>query len=280
MSAITNRGSNMGEFLKMAFVVIGAVLILFPVVWMLSTSLKDLSQIFHYPPELIPHPFRWSNYRDAWNVVPFSRYLMNTVMVAGIVTIGQLVFCSLAGYAFARLDFPLKNELFLLYLGGLMMPIQVIMIPLFFMMKSFGWIDSLRALIIPNFLGGAFGTFLMRQAFLGIPKELEEAAAIDGCGKFRIYYTIFLPLSKTTLATLAVFTLMYHWNDFLWPLTIINSQDQKTLTLGLASFQGLYTTNYHLLMAAAVLSLLPIVAVFLFAQKYFVQGITMTGING
>jgi len=182
-------------------------------------------------------------------------------------------------YAFARLEFPGREKLFFAYLGTMMIPYQVTLIPLFILMRYLGWIDSHLSLIVPACFS-AFGTFLLRQFFLTIPKELEEAARIDGSSEFGIYSRIILPLAKPALATLGVFTFMWSWNDFMGPLIFINTMEKKTLTLGLASFQGMYTTDWTLLMAASVMALLPLIVIFLFAQRYFVEGITLSGIKG
>lgn len=256
-----------------------AVVMLFPFIWMLSTSLKSPGDIFVYPPRWIPSPVAWENYAAVVTIMPFPRYLLNTTLVAVSITVLHLVVSSLAAYAFARLRFPGREPLFFAYLATLMIPGQVTLIPNFLIVKYLGWIDTYQALIIPQVFG-AFGTFLLRQFFLTIPRELEDAARIDGASTFRIYRQIVLPLSAPALATLAVFTFTAQWNSFLWPLIVTNSAELRTLTVGLRALVGQYTIQYNLLMAGSVISLIPMVAVFLFAQRYFVRGIQLTGLGG
>ncbi|MFH1761958.1 MAG: carbohydrate ABC transporter permease, partial [bacterium] len=220
---------------------IGVVMIL-PFIWMLSTSLKEAGAVFTFPPEWIPKPFVFSNYADAWNAVPFARFFFNSIFVAVCVTIGQVTTASLAAYAFARLQFPGRDNLFLAYLATMMIPGQVTMIPVFILLKKLGWIDTYYALILPQMFT-AYGTFMLRQFFLTIPKEVEEAAVMDGCTRLTVYWKIILPLSMPALATLSTFVFLGAWNEFMWPLIVTNSMDMKTLPVGLASFQGLYTTD-------------------------------------
>jgi multiple sugar transport system permease protein len=257
----------------------GAVVMLVPFVWMVSTSLKTPAAVFVYPPEWLPNPVAWSNYADVVRIMPFLRYALNTAFVAGSVTFLQLVVSSLAAYAFARLHFPGRDRLFLAYLATLMVPGQVTLIPNFLIIKYLGWIDTYQALIIPQVFS-AFGTFLLRQFFLTIPRELEDAARIDGASAFGIYRLIILPLSGPALATLGVFTFTAQWNNFLWPLIVINDEQMRTLTVGLRALVGQYTVQYQLLMAGSVISLVPILVVFLFAQRAFVRGIALTGLGG
>jgi multiple sugar transport system permease protein len=257
----------------------GSLLMLLPFVWMLSTSLKTPSSVFVYPPEWVPNPVQWSNYTDVVRVMPFLRYLLNTTVVASSITFLHLAISSLAAYAFARLHFPGRNRLFLLYLATLMVPGQVTLIPNFVIVKYLGWIDTYQALIIPQ-LFTAFGTFLLRQFFLTIPRELEDAARIDGASAFGIYWRIVLPLSGPALATLGVFTFTAQWNNFLWPLIVINDEQMRTLTVGLRALVGQFTVQYPLLMAGSVISLLPMIIVFLLAQRFFVRGIALTGLAG
>jgi len=258
--------------------VIGISMLL-PFLWMISTSLKEPGAVFTYPPEWIPKPVVFKNYSEAWNAVPFGRFFINSIIVAVCITFGQLFTASLAGYAFARLEFPGKDKLFLAYLATMMIPGQVTMIPIFIVLKTLGWIDTYKALILPGMFT-AYGTFMLRQFFLTIPKDLEEAAIIDGCSRFTIYLKIILPLSKPALATLGTFVFLGSWNDFMWPLIVTNSMEMKTLPIGLASFQGLYTTDWTLLMAASVIVLAPVLIVYIFNQRFFTKGIVMTGLKG
>lgn len=263
---------------------LGAALMVLPFVWMVSTSLKSPADIFVYPPKWIPNPVVWGNYAEVVRILPFGRYLLNTTFVAVSITLLQLLVASLAAYGFARLRFPGRDLLFIAYLATLMVPIQVTLIPNFLIVRTLGWIDTYQGLIVPQIFGGspssAFSTFLLRQFFLGIPRELEDAARIDGASSFDIYRRIILPLSGPALATVGVFTFTGQWNNFLWPLIVVNDADLRTLTVGLRALVGQYTIQYHLLMAGTVLALAPMVAVFLLAQRYFVRGIAVTGLAG
>jgi multiple sugar transport system permease protein len=257
----------------------GASIMILPFVWMLSTSLKTSAAVFVYPPQWLPNPLIWSNYADVVRIMPFLRYILNTAFVAGSVSLLQLVVSSLAAFAFARLRFPGRDRLFLAYLATLMVPGQVTLIPNFLIIKYLGWIDTYQALIIPQVFS-AFGTFLLRQFFLTIPRDLEDAARIDGASAFGIYRRIVLPLSGPALATLGVFTFTAQWNNFLWPLIVINDEQMRTLTVGLQALVGEFTVQYPLLMAGSVLSLVPMLVVFLLAQRAFVRGIALTGLAG
>jgi multiple sugar transport system permease protein len=261
------------------FLGLGAVTMVLPFLWMISTSLKNDRQAYIFPPIWIPDPIVWSNYLTTWEALPFDLFFLNSVIVAVFVTLGQLVTCSLGAFAFARLHFPGRDKLFVLYLATIMVPFQVIMIPLFILVRELRWIDTYAGLIVP-LIFSAYGTFLLRQFFLTIPTELEDAAKIDGCSYFRIYWNIMLPLSKPALATLGIFVFLWSWNNFLWPLLITNSLDMKTLPLGLAYFLGQYTVYWNLLMAGATIVMAPVLVVFFFAQRYFIEGITLTGLKG
>jgi multiple sugar transport system permease protein len=252
-----------------------------PFIWMVFSSLKTTGEIWQYPPEFLPRTLKWSNYVEAWNSLPFDRFFINTLIVTVCVTVSQLFTCSLGGYAFARLKFPGRDKIFLGYLATLMIPFPVIMIPLFITMNYLGWVDSLIGLIAP-LLFSAWGTFLMRQFMLGIPKDLEEAAKIEGCSFWGIYWRIILPLCKPVLATLGIFTFLGTWNDFLWPLIMINTISQKTLPLGLVMFKARIAaeTPWHLIMAASCFTVLPVLILFIIGQKYYVRGIAISGIKG
>jgi multiple sugar transport system permease protein len=258
---------------------IGALMV-GPFLWMVSTSMMDQGDIFLSPPQWIPAQFNLKNYRAIMEVLPLGRMLLNSFTIAVSATIGQLCSCTLAAYAFARMRFRGKTGLYFILLATMMIPAQVTMIPVFLIMKSLGWIDTLYALIVPAFFGGAFGTFLLRQFFSAIPGDLEDAARIDGCGRFRILWSIVLPLSKPALTTLALFTFMTYWNDLLGPVIYLSSVEKATLTIGLANLQsGMMTARYDLLMAGSVLSVLPILILLIFGQRWFVQGIAMTGLK-
>jgi multiple sugar transport system permease protein len=273
------RGYTLGSWLLAIILLPTAILMLMPFIWMISTSLKGAAAVFEYPPNFIPNPVRWDNYQRLFEVLPFARFFFNSFMVASAVTILQLVTCSMAAYAFARLRFPGRDALFLGYLGTLMIPAQVVIIPNFILLRYLGWIDTYQALILPAAFS-AFGTFLLRQYFLTIPRELEDAAVVDGANHFQIYARIILPLSGPALSALAIFTFLFNWNSFLYPLVVTNSTRMSTLTVGLNTLQGQYNTAWTLLMAGSVIALIPVLTVFIFAQRYFIKGITLTGIGG
>jgi multiple sugar transport system permease protein len=267
-----------------AYIVLTAMSLvsIFPFIWSISTSLKTADQIFAWPPKLIPDPIRWANYPQVFDTLPFERFFLNTLFYTSAVTIGQLVFCSLAGYAFARLRFPGRDLFFFLYLATMMIPGSVTLVPSFQLMRWFGWVDTIWAMTIPGMFGSAFGTFLMRQFFLTIPSELDDAATIDGASKLRIYWQIILPLGKPAMAVLAVFTIQAVWNDFVWPLVMLHNQDLFTLTLGLARFNGGMQsyTFWAGLMAAATMTIAPLILIFIVAQRFFTEGISLTGMGG
>lgn len=258
--------------------ILGAIAMLLPFLWMISTSLKNQGATMVFPPQFIPDHATFQNYKDVTGAFPMLHFLGNSLLVAVLTTLGQLLLCSMAAYAFARMQFWGRDKLFLLYLATMMVPAQVTMIPQFILMKNFGWLDTYQALIIPG-LFSVFGTFLLRQAFLSIPKELEEAAFMDGANHFSIFWRVIMPLSKPTLATLGIFSFMQSWNNYLWPLIVINDKSFATLPLGLSLLQGRWETNWNMMMAGVVISVLPILAVYLFAQKYFIQGMTMSGMK-
>lgn len=259
--------------------VVGSAVMILPFLWMVSTSLKTTPEVFAYPVIWIPEVIKWNNYSEVTRLLPFWRYLFNTAFVTAAVTILEVVTSSLAAYAFARLRFRGRDQLFLLYLGTLMIPGQVTLIPNFLLMRWFGWIDTYLALIIPAAFS-AFGTFLLRQFFLSIPRELEEAARVDGASHFRVYWQIILPLSGPALATLAVFSFMSQWNAFIWPMIVTHSETTRTLTVGLRFFQDELVTQFNYLMAGTVMSIIPVLVLFLALQRYFVRGIAMTGMGG
>jgi multiple sugar transport system permease protein len=251
---------------------------LFPILWALSGSLKKEAEVGE-PKWLPAHP-QWSNYAEVFSLMPFWRMLANTVLYAGCVTVGQVFFCSLAGYAFARLQFKGRDTVFVLYLGTLMVPLTVTVIPQFILMRAFGWTDTPWAMIVPGLFGTAFGTYLMRQFFLTMPADLEEAAILDGCSPWQIYWRILLPQTWPAVMVLAVLTWVNVWNDFLWPLVMIQRKTIATLTLGLVWMQGQYVSRWPVLMAASILILVPLLAVYALAQRAFLRGITMTGFGG
>jgi len=259
--------------------IFAGITMLTPFIWMISSSLKTLEEIFIFPPRMIPKVPQWSNYVRVWSSAPFGQYFFNSFKIAVLSTIGQIFSCSLAAYAFARLKFPGRDIIFLILLMTLMLPHQLTMIPVFYIMYKLGWVDTHIPLILPFFLGGAFATFLTRQFFLTIPRELDDAAKIDGCSFLRIYFQIYLPLSKPIIATIAVFTFLGRWNDLYGPLIFLHTPSKLTVTVGLSSLQGQYWTDIPLLMAASLVSLLPTIILFLAVQRYYIEGIVLSGIK-
>lgn len=261
-------------------ILVGAVGMVLPFLWMLSTSLKSQGAAMNYPPTWIPDPPLWSNYRDVVGQFPFEVFAFNSFKIASLGTLGQLISTSLAAYAFARMDFPGRNVLFVAVLATLMIPSHVTMIPTFLLFNKLGWLNTHYPLIVPAWFGGAFGTFLVRQFFRTIPIDYSDAAAIDGANHLDIFTSIYLPLAKPVLATLALFTFMNHWNEFLLPVIYLTDQSKMTLTVGLSFFQLQFNTLYHYLMAGTVLSTIPIFILFIVLQQYFVRGIVMSGLKG
>lgn len=263
-----------------ALCILISIVLLLPFFWMLSASLKPGHQIFKYPIIWIPNPVKWSNYVEAFKAVPYMVWAKNTSSIVVLSIVGDLVSCSLVAYAFARLQFPGKSILFVLLLSTLMIPQQVTLIPTFLLFKWLGWVDTYFPLILPAWMAYPFWVFLLRQFFMTIPLELDDAAKIDGCGYMGIFFKILLPLAKPALTTIAIFSFMANWNDFMRPLIYLNTESKFTIALGLRMFQGLYFTRWELVMAASVLALLPPLILFFFCQRYFVQGIVMTGLKG
>lgn len=256
-----------------------ALLMVLPFLYMLSTALKPEREVFSTAGALIGSKLAWENFGLAWTYIPFNYFFINTIFVASSVTILVVFTSSLAGYSFARLRFPGRDMLFYLYLGTLMIPAQVIVIPQYILMNYLKWIDTYQALIIPSAFT-AFGTFLLRQFFMSVPFELEDAARIDGCSRFGTYLRIIMPLSKPALASLAVFSFVGQWNSFFWPLIVTNTDKMKTLSVGLKMFQGVYGTEWHLMMAGSAIVIIPTLIVFMFFQKYLAEGIALTGMGG
>jgi multiple sugar transport system permease protein len=259
--------------------ILGSFVMIAPFLWMASTSLKTFSESMQVPPTIFPKNFQLINYVEVFETIQFLRYYLNTIIVTFGRTIGQIILCSIAAYAFARMKFPGKNIIFIAILSVLMVPSQVVMIPSFVIMRELGWLDTFYALIVPGVFS-AFGVFLLRQFFMSIPRELDEAAKIDGCSYFGIYWRIILPLSKPALVALAIFTILASWNDFLWPLIVTSSDDMRVLSFGIASFQGQHSTDYPLLMAGALMATAPMIIIFIFLQRYFIEGITLSGVKG
>lgn len=270
------RWAKIGSYLVL---LAGLWVMILPFLWMLSSSFKTLEQVSEIPIRWIPQQFHVENYAEVFRVVPMARFLANSLFVSTVSTAATLFVCSLAAYAFARMEFKGRDALFFCYLATMMVPGQVTMIPNFILMKYLGWIDTYYALIVPGIFS-AFGVFMMRQFFLTIPKELEEAAIIDGCGRFRTYWSIVLPLAKPAFVTLGIFTFLQEWNSFLWPLIVTNKVDLQTVQVGLRTFQGEFGTQWNLLMAGTVIAEIPIIAMYIFAQRYIIAGIATSGIKG
>lgn len=256
-----------------------ALFALGPFLWTLSTSLKNIDEVFVYPPKWLPSTLKWSNYTSLWHSFPMDRWMFNSAYIVLLTVIGKLFLTATASYAFARLRWPGRDYIFYAFLTALMIPWEVTLIPGFVLMRQFGWIDSHLALIIPS-IGDVFGIFLLRQFFLSLPRELEEAARIDGAGYFTVFWRVILPLSKPALAVVAVLGFMGVWNAFLWPLIMIDSTSKFTLPIGLQLLNSQHGTDWTVLMAGDVIALIPVLIVYLAAQKHFVQGITMTGLKG
>lgn len=257
-----------------------AVLFLIPLLWMVSSSLKPNYQIFEAPPRWIPNPPRWENYVEALTVLPFDRYIFNTALITGLTIAGHLLSCTLIAYAFARLRAPGRDALFVVMLATMMLPYPVTMVPLYVLYNRLGWINTILPLVAPAFLGAPFYIFLLRQFFLTIPKDFEDAARIDGANTLQILWLVMVPMAKPALATVAIFTFTASWNDFLAPLIYLQKPELYTVTLGLQFFRSTYTTNWAYLMAASLVTTLPVIAVFFVAQRYFIEGITLTGMKG
>jgi multiple sugar transport system permease protein len=268
-----------GRLLCYLILAVGAVLMVMPFAWMLSTSLKTKSALVVYPPQWIPRPVMWENYERAITSFPFFQYLWNNVKISGLVVLGTLVTSSLAGFAFARMRFPGRDALFLVILAVMMIPSQVTMIPVFLLVRDLGMIDQHSSLIIPT-LVSPLNIFIMRQYFLTLPRDLDDAAYVDGSLPLRTFAMIFLPLAAPPLAAISVLTFVAVWNSFIWPLILISDKSKHMMSVGLLNFQNQYQTEYHLMMAATLLSLLPVFTVYLFTQRYFVEGIAISGLKG
>jgi len=250
-----------------------------PFIYMIASSLETNEQIGQLTPQFIPNPVQWDNYSAVWTELPVGRFFANSLIVAGAITLGQVITASMAAYAFARLRFPGRSLLFAAYLATLIIPFQVTLIPNYILIHLMGWHDTYAGLIAP-FVSSVFSTFLLRQFFLGIPRDIEEAGLLDGAGHWTIYSRLILPLARPAIAALVIFAFLGSWNNFLWPLVVVDSESLKTLPLGIIEFEGQYTIQWNLLMAGASLSLIPVLAVYLAAQRWIVEGITLTGQGG
>ena len=273
------KARSIGSFFLVYFVLsIGALVMILPFVWMASTAFKTFQETLIVPIQWFPKKFQLDNFREVLNRLNFARYYVNTIAVAASITVFQALFCSMAAYGFARIKFPGRGVLFILLLSMLMIPQQMTLLPSYILLSRLNWLDTFKALIIPN-LFSAYGTFFLRQFFLSLPGELEEAAIIDGSSRWGIYWRIFLPLSGTALAAFGVFTVLWAWNDLMWPLIMTSRESIRVLSVGVATLVGQYSTRNHWLMAAAMLATTPMIVLFIILQKQFIAGITITGLK-
>ena len=278
--ASQSQSQRLRQILGYSLAILVAILFLLPLFWMVSSSLKPEYQVLEVPPRWIPDPVTWSNYPEALTYVPFGRYTLNTLFIAVMVITGHILSCTLVAYAFARLRAPGKNALFIILLATMMLPYPVTMAPIYVGFAALGWVNSFLPLIVPAFFGSPFYIFLLRQFFLTLPPELEDAARVDGANALQILWHIILPLSKPALATVAVFSFQAVWNDFLPPLIYLHDQAKYTVSLGLSFFRSSYDVQWAYLMAATLVTMLPVILVFFLAQKQFIEGITLTGTKG
>lgn len=262
-----------------AILILVSLSMIIPFFWMVSTSLKDFSQVFNLPPNWIPKPVVWSNYPDSFTALPFARAYWNSFYIAAIVVSSQLLTCSMAGYAFARIKFPGRDTIFIVFLATLMIPQQITIIPTYLIMRDLGWLDTHLALIVPSALFSAFGVFLLRQFIKGLPEELEESAILDGANRWRIYWQIIIPLIKAPLAALAIFSFLGQWNNFFVPNIFLSTPEKFTIPLLLNQFRGLYVTDWTLMMAAATIAVIPLLVVYLIGQRYIIEGVALTGLK-
>lgn len=258
---------------------LGVGITVFPFLWMVLTSFKTVGEAMQIPPTFFPKKFLTDAYAQIVTALPFARVYLNTIISTVVTTVIQVLFCSMAAYAFARIEFPFKNAIFVLLLSVLMVPGQIFLIPQYQIIQKLGLLDTIPALFLPN-LFSAFGTFLLRQFFMSLPKELEEAALLDGCNRYQIFWKIMLPLTKPGIVSLVIFTAKFAWNDFMWPLIVNTSPKMMTLGPALSTLQGQYTTKYPMQMAGAVMAVIPIIVLFFIFQKQFIEGVAQSGIKG
>lgn len=273
---------RIGRMLWLLVILAGAAVIMIPLAWMISTSLKRAGDVYLYPPTWLPSPPQWSNYGEVLAVADFGRYFLNSALVSGLTVVGSVLSCALAGYSFARLRSPGRSLIFLILLSTLMLPGTVTIVPTFVVFQRLGWLNTFYPLIVPAFFGNAFYIFLMRQFFMTIPLDLEDAGRIDGANSFQLFVRIMLPLATPALVTVAIFSFIGSWNDFFYPLIYLNSSDMYTVALGVANFQGgaRVGPQMQLLMAASFMATVPVLVVFFVAQRFFIRGIVFTGIKG
>jgi multiple sugar transport system permease protein len=278
MNTLSGR-QTLGRLLSYAFLIATSLVMVFPFVWMVTTALKGQQEVYQYPPTLWPQALHWENFTHVLDTVPFGRFFVNSLVVTAIITVSQIATSVLAGYVFARLEFPGRNLIFYLYLATLIIPNQVTMLPLFLLVSRLGWIDTYQGLTVP-FLANAFAVFFLRQFFASLPREPEDAARIDGAGRLRTLVQIILPLSRPAVATIALFTFLTHWDEYLWPLVVTNTTLMRTLPIGLRFFIEEAGAQLHYMMAAALMAVAPVILLFLIAQRQFIEGIALTGSKG
>jgi ABC-type glycerol-3-phosphate transport system permease component len=277
---IPTAQSLLDGLLQHTLLIIALLIAFVPVYWTFSTAVKPLQEVYAYPPIWIPTHFMWENFVKAWNDAPFGRYAINSVFVTGIIMACQLVTTALSAYVFSRLHFPGRDLIFLAFLGTMMIPTQVLVVPTFLIFKELGWIDTYMALTVP-FLASAFGTFLIRQSFMRVPEDLVDAARMDGAGHLRIIWNVLVPVSIPEFVSFALLTFTWRWNDYFWPLIMTNSTEMRTLPVGLVylrTSEG--SLEWNVVMAAAVFVILPVIVLFFILQKYFVQGVMSSGVKG
>lgn len=269
----------LGRTASYIFLITAGVVMVVPFLWMISTALKGQQEVYIYPPTLFPSELHWENFGHVLETVPFVRFYLNSLVVTGIITFSQVSTAALAGYVFARIEFPGRDLIFYLYLATLIIPTQVTMLPLFLLVSQLGWIDTVQALTVP-FLANAFAVFFLRQFFVSLPRELEEAARIDGASRLRILWQIILPLARPALATITLFIFLSHWDDYLWPLIVTNTTEMRTLPIGLRFFIEETGAQLNYMMAGALMAVAPVVALFFVLQRQFIEGVALSGTKG
>jgi len=276
------RRRRLEQGILFGMILVGAVVIMIPLVWMISTSLKQPGEVYLYPPVWLPNPPQWANYIEVLTVANFGRYFANSALVSGFTVLGSVLSCAMAGYSFSRLRSPGRNLIFLILLSTLMLPSTVTIVPTFVVFQRLDWLNTFYPLIVPSFFGNAFYIFLLRQFFMTIPLDLEDAGRIDGASSRQIFARIMLPLATPALMTVAIFSFIGSWNDFFYPLIYLNSEDMYTVALGVANFQGSTRVGpqMQLLMAASFMATVPVLIIFFLAQRFFIRGIVFTGIKG
>lgn len=262
-----------------AVLIIMAFIMVLPFVWTILTSFKTQAEALKIPPQILPSSWSFKNYKAVMEVLPFAKFFLNTILMVFFRIIGSVLFSAMAAYAFARLEFPFKNFLFMLILLQMMVPSQIFILPQYMIVSKIGWLDTVKALILPGVVS-TFGTFLLRQVFMGIPRDLEEAATLDGCSIWKIFWTIMLPLTKSGLVSVGIFTALFAWKDLMWPLIVNMSLEKMTLSSGLVSLMGQYSVDYPQLMAGSLIAIVPMVILFMIFQKQFVEGVATSGTKG